>query len=155
MRPERSADRFSDHEAGLYGPPPGIVDRTGGIFRPAISPVIPYFSNMADARQIPPSPWIMDESIGTPLPPIPPAHLYFPHVVDTSQRHCCTYTRCTSSGFSGTGPDPLIGGHAGTTFRSRRAVPATLPSPTISPTYGFFNLSDQLDISESPTFEEK
>jgi hypothetical protein len=117
LQPERPAGKFSDlekkvhvrpafsqgYEAGFYGPPsPWIMDRTSRIFRPAVSPVTPYFPYMADARQIPASPWIMDQPIGTPLPTIPPVYPYFPYTVDTSQRGSYAYTR---SGFSGTRPN--------------------------------------------------
>jgi hypothetical protein len=159
LQPERSADICLDrekkahvgpvfhqsYEAGFY---PWIMDRTSGIFRPDISPAIPgpYSPYMADARQIPPSPWIMDQPIGTPSPAIPPVYPYFPHTVDASQRLSYTYTGGRTSGFSGTRPNLSIRAPTGT-MRSRRGVVGALPSPTISPTFGFFD--------QSPIFEQE
>ena len=141
------------YEAGFYGAPsPWIMDRTSGIFRPAISPAIPYSPYMmADARQIAPSPWTMDQPIGSPA--IPPVYPYFPHTVDASQRLCYTYTRGTSSGFSGTRPNLSIQAPTGTMLRSRRGVLGAVPSPRISPTFGFFDVGDQSGIS--PVFEQE
>lgn len=174
LMPERSADIFLDgekkahvepvfhqsYEAGFYGPPsPWIMDRTSGIFRPAISPAIPgpyYSPYMTDAHQIPPSPWIVDQPIGTPsqaLPANPPVYPYFPHMVDASQRLGCTYTRGKTSGFSGARPNLSIRAPTGAMVRSRRGVVGALPSPTISPTFGFFDFGDQPGIS--PVFEQE
>lgn len=115
------------YEASLCGPSsPWIVDRTSGMFRSNISPVVPYFPYMADAPKLPP-PRIMNQPIGTPLSAAP-VYTHVPHTVDVSQRY---------SGM----------------IRSRRNVPSALPSPTITPTFGLFDLSNQSGIS--PTFEEE
>lgn len=128
LQPERSAEKFLDrekkahvrsmfprgYEAGFYGSPsPWMMDRTSSILRPTISPAIPYFPYVADARQIPPPPWIMDRAIGSTLPAIPPVYPYFPHTMDVSQRHSHTHTRWTSSGFSGTSSNLFIRAHTG------------------------------------------
>lgn len=128
LQPVRSAEIFLDrekkahvrpmftrgYEAGFYGSPSRwMMDRTSSILRPTISPVIPYFPYVADARQIPSSPWIMDRAIGSPLPAIPPVYPYFPHTMDVSQRHGHTHTRWTSAGFSGTSPNLFISAHTG------------------------------------------
>ncbi|KAI0272966.1 hypothetical protein BGY98DRAFT_1000414 [Russula aff. rugulosa BPL654] len=110
----------------------------------------------------PPSPWIMDRTavysdrpfhLRSPTLPIPPVYPYFPHTVDASQRLCYTYTRGTSSGFSGIRPNLSIRAPTGTMLRSRRGVLGAVPSPTISPTFGFFDVGDQSGIS--PIFEQE
>ena len=142
FQPECSADKFLDceekaharsvspqgYEAGFYGPAsPWIIDRTSGIFRPSISPVVPLLA-------------------------VPPVYTHVPHTADVRQRYGSTYTRWACSRV-GARPNLFVRTHTGMMFRSRINVPTVLPSLTITPTFGSFDLSNQSDIS--PTFEEE